>query len=432
MTDDIDLPIISPPKAMESGRKWTENTPKAWVLAVKKVWVMEYERFMGFQAIFSGNHVGGYQKVWGFTDYGLCLPWVMTALTVHQTGEIFTQKMSTTARHFTGKCTIISRNSGRRQIFGKFCLLEKLKIFLVNFGENERKYMGEVSLMYSISYPAYDTLDPGHGYDEEEAYNTTAPQFYDDYGDGSYADKSTYIDNVDFHGEENSKELKDGYEEELAWDTHTNAMPLRSVVHIVWLCCPSHLLVCCSDELVLPRSGQVRFFAKKSEPQTRPGVRFAQIFRTPNRTSVQFRKGSVRVLKRLEPKRTTKFYKPIFSQFFCAPDNHTTAKELYPHPMPHSANRKTAKSCTSKFTRLQKRRPGCHRVQIPLIQSLDKWYHWKDTPKGTAVSRGVHKCASGNHFTLIFDRNNRGFEHVRFVFGSGSESVLNPTPVTLR
>lgn len=48
----------------------------------KKLWVMGYDRVMGYGLIFPANEVGRHENLWVTAEYGLIQVWVITEATV--------------------------------------------------------------------------------------------------------------------------------------------------------------------------------------------------------------------------------------------------------------------------------------------------------------------------------------------------------------
>ena len=46
------------------------------------VWIMDYDRVMGYDMHFPANQLGGPKKVWTITEYGLPRIWVTAEMTV--------------------------------------------------------------------------------------------------------------------------------------------------------------------------------------------------------------------------------------------------------------------------------------------------------------------------------------------------------------
>jgi len=46
------------------------------------VWIMDYDRVMGYDMHFPANQLGGPKKVWTITEYGLPRIWVTAETTV--------------------------------------------------------------------------------------------------------------------------------------------------------------------------------------------------------------------------------------------------------------------------------------------------------------------------------------------------------------
>ncbi len=61
-------------------------------ILLKKLWVMGYDRVMGYGLIFPANEVSQHENLWVTAEYGLIQVWVITEATV-TSSEKSTQTM---------------------------------------------------------------------------------------------------------------------------------------------------------------------------------------------------------------------------------------------------------------------------------------------------------------------------------------------------
>ena len=82
MTDYIDLLIISSPVTSNEGRNGQKKPQKYGFFTSKSYGLWGIIELWGLGSFLAPTELVDTKNVWGFTDYGLRLPWVMTASTV--------------------------------------------------------------------------------------------------------------------------------------------------------------------------------------------------------------------------------------------------------------------------------------------------------------------------------------------------------------